>query len=95
MNIALDFDNTLTADPDCFRDVVAAFEKHGHTVFIVTGRDDTDENRDDVKLFQIEHGFNLHAVFCCHRSKLEVTAERGMRISWWLDGDPVSLVRGI
>jgi len=94
VNIALDFDNTLTADPVLWSWFANKAKDLGHTVTIVTARRDTEENRDDVKLFQIEHGVNLHTVFTNLRSKLEVCAERGMKIDIWIDDDPTSLVRG-
>lgn len=38
MKIALDFDNTITADPDLWIAFVAAAKARGHTVKIVTYR---------------------------------------------------------
>ena len=39
MNIAIDFDDTFTADPDTFRKIIQLFLDAGHRPLIVTGRE--------------------------------------------------------
>lgn len=38
MKIALDYDGTITLDPEFWNKFVALAQEHGHTVTIVTGR---------------------------------------------------------
>ncbi len=39
MIIAIDYDNTYTADPETWNKVIKLFQDAGHTVICVTGRD--------------------------------------------------------
>lgn len=48
MNIAIDFDDTFTADPDLWRSFIEDALNRGHLVYIVTCRMDNDENRAEV-----------------------------------------------
>lgn len=50
MKIALDFDDTYTADPELWDEFVASAKNRGHSVVVVTGRRRTEENVADVQV---------------------------------------------
>ena len=68
MRIALDYDNTYTADPTLWRHFVYRCRERGHEVFIVTARDERFDRTPD--LVDIEHYFKV--VWC-----------RGVAKRWW------------
>lgn len=50
MKIALDFDDTYTADPPLWDSFIADAKSRGHTVIVVTGRRRTEENIAEVQV---------------------------------------------
>jgi 5'(3')-deoxyribonucleotidase len=94
MNIAIDFDDTLTADAKLWRLFCEYAEELGHKVFVVTCRRDTPDNRETVKEWLRMHLIDLHVVYTNLRSKQTVCEERGMRIDVWIDDHPLSILEG-
>lgn len=81
MNIAIDFDGTYTADPGLWDMFVAAAKARGHTVYCVTARIASPQNRAEV---QIE---GAETIFCGLASKPIVTKSLGIAIDVWIDDD--------
>lgn len=92
--IAIDFDNTFTADQAFWAHVIEHAKKCGHRPIIVTARRNTEEN---IEL--INRQLDL---FCCQcpvyltglRSKIAFMEERGIAVDFWCDDDPKTLVHG-
>lgn len=94
MKIALDFDDTLTADPRLWATFVNAARMQGHEVWLVTARRDTEENHQIIDEWLDQWGHSLPVLFTNLRSKLDVTRRLGLHFDIWIDDDPASLVNG-
>lgn len=88
MNIALDFDDTYTADRELWDRFIADAKERGHTVWIVTARRNTEENAAIVDVP------SCPVVFTALASKTWTMEQRGVTIDIWIDDDPETLVRG-
>ena len=88
MLIAIDFDDTLTADPVMFRTLIAVVESFGHRTICVTARRDTSENREWVSDWLKEHGIDLYVHYTAGASKVDHMARIGVKVDIWIDDDP-------
>lgn len=90
MNIAIDYDDTYTADPGLWDQFIASARERGHKVWIVTCRRDTPENREEVQVP------GCRVFFTNLGSKLDfVKVKRaGMKIDIWIDDDPRCIWEG-
>lgn len=89
MLIAIDFDETLTADAKLWREFITSAEAHcGHLVVCVTARRDTDENRETIEEWMRMHGIDLRVYFTGLGSKVEYMKARGLDVKIWIDDDP-------
>jgi len=88
MLFAIDFDDTLTADPVMFRTLIAVVESFGHRTVCVTARRDTDENREWVSDWMKKHGISLYAHFTSLGSKVDHMERIGLKVDIWIDDDP-------
>jgi pyridoxine 5'-phosphate synthase PdxJ len=86
--IAIDFDDTLTADPIMFRTLTAVLKSFGHHAVCVTARRDTGENRERVSDWMKEHGIDLYTHYTSLGSKLDHMERIGVRVDIWIDDDP-------
>lgn len=71
LNIALDYDDTYSADTDFWDDFIENSKKYGHNVFIVTYRDE-----------RYDEDFNLMAL---RDEGVKVYFTRGVAKQWWMD----------
>lgn len=94
LNIAIDFDGTLTADPFLWSGFIHTAREVGHKVFVVTARRDTEENREELKEWMEAHGIKASVLFSSLGSKIALMKDRGIRVDIWIDDDPATLVRG-
>lgn len=92
LNFALDFDDTLTADPALWRKFIADARAVGHQVFIVTAR--RGEYIDEVREFLADHDIKAAVFFTSLGSKLEFAKRNNLRVDIWIDDHPESLVNG-
>lgn len=77
MKIALDYDGTYTADPALWDGFIARAKARGHSVWIVTCRRDTEENREEVKVpgcFVIFTGLAPKDWYCREPADSEITS---------------------
>lgn len=89
MNIALDYDDTYTADPEFWDDFIQAARKSGHRVWIVTCRRDKDENREDIG----KPGGCL-VIYTNLGSKRDHMERLGLRVDVWIDDMVESIIYG-
>ena len=88
MLIAIDFDDTLTADPVLFRTLIAVIESFGHRTICVTARRDTSENRLDIEGYFRKYGIELYVHYTAGASKVDHMARIGVKVDIWIDDDP-------
>ena len=78
--IALDYDDTYTADPELWDLFIKASQERGHYVFIATARHATDP---------IQNPNGLEVAYCGGKPKLEAVREIGIpEPSIWIDDWP-------
>jgi len=88
MLIAIDFDDTLTAAPDLWREFIASARQLGHRVILVTARRDTEDNNETIDDWLAIHGIELPVYFTALGSKVEHMQRIGLRVNIWIDDDP-------
>lgn len=95
LTIAIDFDDTLTADPVLWGNFISDARSKGHRVLCVTARRSTEENHQEIQEFcdqwDIRH---LPVIFSALGSKLSTMERRGIKVDVWIDDDPARLVNG-
>lgn len=92
--IAIDFDDTLTADPELWRNFIESAKKLGHRIVCVTARRDTDDNRETVDSWMHEHGIELYTYFTGLASKIDHMAKIGLKVDIWIDDNPRAAALG-
>ena len=85
LNIALDYDDTITADPNGFKAIVRCFQSLGHKVTIVTLRDSS-ESTDLIREFLEK--YDVETIFCAGQSKERIVRELGLHMNIWVDDNP-------
>ena len=87
MNIGLDYDDTITRDPEAFKKIVKIFREVGHKVYIVTMR--SEHECDDIRK---EWGDLVDSIVPCGlKAKRSKTWELGICIHIWIDDMPQSV----
>lgn len=95
MRIGLDFDNTLTADPQLFAGFVNFAKSRGHSVVLVTARRDNHENRATVQDFLESAGFpEITAFYTGLKSKIAFMKQAGLPVDVWIEDDPLTCALG-
>lgn len=89
MQIALDYDGTVTEDPEGWADVVGLLRQRGHQIVIVTFRKPEEETA-DLRWFA---GVNLLPIlFTARNPKKAWCEERGIKIDVWIDDEPSLII---
>jgi len=88
MRIAIDFDETLTADAALWRGFIELCIAGGHTLVCVTARRDTDANRDIIAEWMESHGMLMPVYFTGLGSKVDYMQRRNCKVDIWIDDDP-------
>ncbi len=85
LTIAIDFDDTFSADPDLWREFVsiATGRRFGHKCILVTNR--TEDMGNDVRA---EVGDLMPIVFAGVFSKRSMAARAGYAVDIWIDDTP-------
>jgi len=86
--IAIDFDDTLTADPVLWFTFIDVAKRIGHRFVCVTARRDTVENREWIDSWMKERGFDLYTHYTALGSKLDHMERIGVKVDIWIDDDP-------
>lgn len=98
LRIALDYDDTWTADKELWAYFVTECVEKGHTVYCVTARWDTEENRreirDDFARFKLDWAIR-GPYFSNLNSKKERMDKLGIEIDIWIDDNPDAIINGI
>ena len=94
LTIAIDFDDTFTADPALWANFIVDAQKKHHTVLCVTSRRNTPENQELLERAFAQFHITLPIWFCNLGSKLKRMVEVGYQVDIWIDDNPVALVQG-
>lgn len=90
MIIAVDYDNTYSADPETFDQVIKVFQAAGHTVICVTARPET---MGQSVLNSI--GKLVPVVFAGVDWKREAAERRGYKVNVWIDDMPEMVAKQV
>jgi hypothetical protein len=90
MNIGLDYDGTITADPDMWRMLIPIMHISGHNVYIVTMREPKDQI--DEVFYQL---VNTKVYYTSYRAKRQYMLEKGLHIDIWIDDCPELVVNDL
>jgi hypothetical protein len=88
MRIAIDYDGTYTADPPLWDDFIHKAKAAGHSVWIITCRRGTEEERHDI---QVEGAYTIFTNLMAKRLFCE---SRQLKIDIWIDDDPACILHG-
>lgn len=90
MIISVDYDNTYTADPELFTQIIKLLQAAGHTVICVTGRNDAISQPvlDSI-------GKLIPCVFAGGEWKRDAAAKAGYKVDIWIDDDPTYIGKQI
>ncbi len=92
MNIALDYDNTYTADPRLWSFFIVKAKALGHKIFIVTLRSEEEDRDDDTDFLNDYYGVPF--VWCNGVAKKQVVEKMGIKIDIWIDDMPDTITYG-
>lgn len=86
MNIAIDYDDTYTLNPNLWNQIIEIFMKQNNNVYCVTKR--YEDNAEDI----VEAFANINVpIIYAIKSKLEAVSEAGIKIDVWIDDKPQSI----
>ena len=89
--IAIDFDDTFTADPEMWGEIIRLMKQRGHDPIMVTARRDTLENNELINVWLDKHKCQMRIYFTGLASKIQFMEKRGIRVDIWIDDDPCLL----
>lgn len=84
MIIGIDFDNTITADPMMWREIIRMMSRRGHTVYVVTGRLKTTHPED----LHAWYGIVEDVFFTEHKAKRPFMEAKGIKVDIMIDDYP-------
>ncbi len=89
MIVAIDYDQTFSADPSTWTAVIRLLRAAGHDVVCVTGREDKPFWADNVREAFAKHGLaDLPIVFAGMHWKREAAKAAGWDVNIWIDDRP-------
>ena len=88
MNISVDFDETYTRDPILWDEFIKRAQERGHTVYCITARPPTKENKTEV--YEALAGLigKDNCLFTDCMAKAKYAYEKGVHIDVWIDDLP-------
>jgi hypothetical protein len=89
--IAIDFDETYTADPACFAEIVAVLRRYQHRPLIVSCRRNTPKNRNVISEIV---GDDLLIILTDLKPKRPFCESMGLPVDIWMDDMPECVERG-
>lgn len=90
MIVAIDYDNTYTADPETWNKVIHLFLTTKHTVICVTGRDNTEAMSSPV---MSSVGRLIPVIFAGTSWKRVAAEKAGYKVDIWIDDTPESIAQ--
>jgi len=84
MNIAIDYDETFSSDPETFLKIIKVFQEAGHTCYCVTARSDS---RCDV----VRDATGIQVIPTSQKAKSKECYFESIDIDIWIDDDPLTI----
>ncbi len=84
MNIGLDYDGTITEDPDAWLEFCQIMVRSGHNIWIVTMRYPSEGQDIDDRFYQVVK----NVVYTNRQPKRAACQARGIDIHVWIDDNP-------
>ena len=81
--IAIDFDNTITADVDFYLDLIDAYRVAGWEPVVCTLRDDMDENLEEIHAKLHDSGIRIYTTD--GKKKRAYMLHEGISVGLWID----------
>tara|TARA_R100001086_G_scaffold231526_1_gene152298 strand:+ start:414 stop:743 length:330 start_codon:yes stop_codon:yes gene_type:complete len=94
LTIAIDFDDTFTADPKLWSTFIQNATEAGHQVMCVTARRQSAENEDIINSMFDHWQCQMPIIFSNLSSKVDEMERRGLKVDIWIDDAPYALVHG-
>jgi hypothetical protein len=82
-NIAIDFDNTITEDPDFYKELITLYRHDGWNPVICTLREDTPDDREEMARKLPDNDISLY--FTNGESKQAFMQQKGLDVCLWID----------
>lgn len=89
LTIAIDFDDTFTADEELWKLFIDVAKMRGHNVICITARNPTEDNVRDVP-----KAIGVPVYFTSGGEKLKFSEEHGLSVDIWIDDSPYALIHG-
>lgn len=83
MNIALDYDDTYTKDPDFWEEFIHLCKHHNYNIQIITKRGPSNQGTCPVT--------SIPVVYTDRRAKAQFCSEHGIHVDIWIDDSPQNL----
>lgn len=91
--ISIDYDRTFSAAPGLWRSFITDATNRGNRVICITRREDTDENREELRLAFGDVELN-RLIMCGPDVKKRAAAEaEGLAVDIWIDDTPETIVQ--
>lgn len=91
LTIALDFDDTFTADAALWSHIIDDIRQQGHIVVCISSRRDTLENQNELKR-SLPDGVGIH--LCYDEPKQAYAKRNGIDVNIWIDDFPRAITEG-
>lgn len=95
LTISVDYDGTFTADPIGMSAVIRSLRQRGHRVIIVTAREKTEDNFDEIESALKSYGAGATAIYMTSsQAKRSYMENLGIIVNVWIDDNPQAVVSG-
>jgi hypothetical protein len=94
LRIAIDYDDTFTADPVFWAKFIGKAREFGHLPMIVTCRHNTPETLHHIDEHLEEHGCMVPVFMSSLVAKRPYMEDRGINVDIWIDDKPESVKEG-
>ena len=88
MIIAIDFDDTLTADAQLWLKFIETAKELGHRCICITARRQTEDNIETIDEWMQSHGIDIPVYYSGLASKVEHAKRIGLKVDIWIDDSP-------
>lgn len=89
LRIALDYDDTFSADKPMWANIVAFMKANGCDVRFVTSRFESTNKYSNEDILQDSDRINIPIIFCNGKSKQEVVDRVNFKVNIWIDDYPL------
>lgn len=91
LKIAIDFDDTISADPEMWFEIMCLMFRYGHDVRIVTARWDVDGLNLDIRTFLMGSEEDFPVIYCGGVQKAAKCKYLGWEPDIWCDDFPAGI----